>query len=178
LTSTIASRLGPAKPRGIGCERAGASVTASQSRQENFSRTCSIIPAPRLTFKGLRYPLAKLVQPLTATFTAGARRGFDDTFDRRLSGRGRRGGRGFVRASAWRLLVPGSRQAGKRIGRVFGQGLRSLQRLRTRLIKKWVFSPKDQIVASRQTCFRLQIIRLFELDQRPQDREGKILTLL
>ena len=43
LTSTIVSRLGPAKPRGIGWEGAGASVIASQSRHENFSRTCSII---------------------------------------------------------------------------------------------------------------------------------------
>src|SRR5664279_4583339 len=39
----MASRLGPAKPRGIGCEGAGGSVIASQSRQENFSRTCSMI---------------------------------------------------------------------------------------------------------------------------------------
>ena len=42
------------------------------------------LPAPRLAFKGLRYHLAKLVQPLTAAFTAGARRGFDDTFDRQV----------------------------------------------------------------------------------------------
>jgi len=42
------------------------------------------LPAPRLAFQGLRDHLAKLVQPLTATFTAGARRGFDDTFDRQV----------------------------------------------------------------------------------------------
>ena len=42
------------------------------------------LPAPRLAFQRLRYHLAKLVQPLTATFTAGARRGFDDTFDRQV----------------------------------------------------------------------------------------------
>ena len=39
----MASRLGPAKPRGIGCDGAGGSVIASQSRQVNFSRTCSTI---------------------------------------------------------------------------------------------------------------------------------------
>jgi hypothetical protein len=39
-------------------------------------------PAPRLAFKGLRHRLAELVQPLAAAFTAGARHGFDDTFDR------------------------------------------------------------------------------------------------
>ena len=39
----MASRLGPAKPRGIGCEGAGGSVIDSQSRQVNFSRTCSTI---------------------------------------------------------------------------------------------------------------------------------------
>ena len=31
----------PRIPKGIGCEGAGASVTASQSRHANFSRTCS-----------------------------------------------------------------------------------------------------------------------------------------
>ena len=39
----MASRLGPAKPRGIACEGAGGSVMASQSRQANFSRTRSMI---------------------------------------------------------------------------------------------------------------------------------------
>src|SRR5438105_3709173 len=37
----MASRLGPARPRAIGCDGAGGSVMPSQSRQENFSRTCS-----------------------------------------------------------------------------------------------------------------------------------------
>jgi hypothetical protein len=37
----MASRLGPARPRAIGCEGTGGSVIPSQSRQENFSRTCS-----------------------------------------------------------------------------------------------------------------------------------------
>lgn len=37
---TMASGLGPAKPRGIGCEGAGASVIDPQSRQVSFSRTC------------------------------------------------------------------------------------------------------------------------------------------
>src|ERR1700722_5802731 len=40
---TIARRLGPAKPRGMGCEGAGGSLIASQSRHANFSRTCSTI---------------------------------------------------------------------------------------------------------------------------------------
>jgi len=39
----MASRLGPANPRGIGCDGAGGSVIASQSRQANFSRTRSMI---------------------------------------------------------------------------------------------------------------------------------------
>ncbi|WP_247409871.1 hypothetical protein [Bradyrhizobium sp. 23] len=30
------------------------------------------------------YHFGKLVKPLTATFTTGATRGFDDTFDRRV----------------------------------------------------------------------------------------------
>ena len=38
----MASRLGPARPRAIGCDGAGGSVIPSQSRQENFSRTCSM----------------------------------------------------------------------------------------------------------------------------------------
>ena len=42
-TRIMASRLGPAKPRGIGCDGAGGSVIASQSRQANFSRTRSMI---------------------------------------------------------------------------------------------------------------------------------------
>ena len=42
-TRIMASRLGPAKPRGIGCDGAGGSVTPSQSRQANFSRTRSMI---------------------------------------------------------------------------------------------------------------------------------------
>ena len=41
-TRIMASRLGPAKPRGIGCDGAGGSVTPSQSRQANFSRTRSM----------------------------------------------------------------------------------------------------------------------------------------
>ena len=36
----MARRHGPARPRAIGCEGAGGSVIPSQSRQENFSRTC------------------------------------------------------------------------------------------------------------------------------------------
>ena len=51
---------------------------------EFFADALNDLPAPRLAFKGLRYHLAKLVQPLTAAFTAGARRGFDDTFDRQV----------------------------------------------------------------------------------------------
>jgi hypothetical protein len=42
-TRIMASGLGPAKPRGIGCDGAGGSVTLSQSRQANFSRTRSMI---------------------------------------------------------------------------------------------------------------------------------------
>ena len=42
-TSTLASRFGPAKPRGIGWDGAGVSVTLSQSRHVIFSRTCSTI---------------------------------------------------------------------------------------------------------------------------------------
>src|SRR5690242_1978686 len=38
----MASRLGPAKPRGITWNGAGACVILSQSRQENFSRTVCI----------------------------------------------------------------------------------------------------------------------------------------
>ena len=48
---------------------------------ELFADVLDDLPAPRLAFKGHRYNLAKLVQPLAAAFTAGARRGFDDTFD-------------------------------------------------------------------------------------------------
>jgi len=42
-TSTLASRFGPAKPRGIGWDGAGVSVTPSQSRHVIFSSTCSMI---------------------------------------------------------------------------------------------------------------------------------------
>ena len=41
-TGIMASRLRPAKPRGIGCGGAGGSVIASQSRPANFSRTRSM----------------------------------------------------------------------------------------------------------------------------------------
>src|SRR5258708_27578197 len=51
---------------------------------EFFADVLDDLPAPRLAFKGLRDHLAKLVQPVTAAFTAGARRGFDDTFDRQI----------------------------------------------------------------------------------------------
>lgn len=53
LTTTIANRLEPAKPRGIGWEAAGASVTASQSRQESFLRTRHlIVRSQRLLLQG------------------------------------------------------------------------------------------------------------------------------
>src|SRR4029077_2474775 len=96
LTSTIASRLGPAKPRGIGCDGAGASVIASQSRQENFSRTCSMTFQRRgshsrvfdTTSPSLR---SRLLPHLPHAQGAGSTiRSIG-----RLSGRGRRGGRGF-----------------------------------------------------------------------------------
>src|SRR5262244_1743225 len=35
-----ASSIGPARPRAIGCDGAGVCAMVSQSRQENFSRTC------------------------------------------------------------------------------------------------------------------------------------------
>jgi hypothetical protein len=95
LTRTIASRLGPAKPRGIGCEGAGASVIASQSRQENFSRTRSMIfqrrgshsrvfetTSPSLCSRAL--PHLPHAQGAGSTIRSTAR----------LSGSGRRGGRG------------------------------------------------------------------------------------
>jgi hypothetical protein len=92
---TIASRLGPAKPRGIGWEVAGDSVTATQSRQENLSRTSSMIFQRLGSNSRVFDHLAKLVQPLTAAFSADARRGCEVAIDRQAIWRGRRGGRRF-----------------------------------------------------------------------------------
>ena len=69
----MASRLGPAKPRGIGCDGAGGSVIASQSRQENFSHTCSMIFQRRGSHSSV-----------LVTTSASARRGLDDPFDRQI----------------------------------------------------------------------------------------------
>jgi hypothetical protein len=85
LTRTIASRLRPAKPRGIGCEGAGASVIASQSPAGEFlADALDYLPASRLAFQGFRDDLAELVQPRTAALAARARCRFDDPFDRQV----------------------------------------------------------------------------------------------
>ena len=77
---------------------------------ELFADVLDDLPAPRLAFQGLRYHLAKLVQPLTAALAAGARRGFDDTFDRQVDLAGDvEAAADFAHASAWRLLVLRSR---------------------------------------------------------------------
>jgi ProQ/FINO family len=48
----------------IGCDGAGGSVIASQSRHVNFSRTCStIFQSPRFAFERLRHHLTELAQP-------------------------------------------------------------------------------------------------------------------
>ena len=76
---------------------------------ENFSRTLlDDLPAPRLAFKHLGHHLAKLAQPLTATLPQAQGAGSTIRSTGRLSGRARRGGRGFAHASTWRLLVPRS----------------------------------------------------------------------
>ena len=81
-TSTIASRLGPAKPRGIGCEGAGALVMLSQSRHENFSRSYSTIFQRRLACERLRDDFAGTIRRI-----CHKRKGWlNDPFDRQIVG--------------------------------------------------------------------------------------------
>src|SRR6202041_2892868 len=77
------------------------------------------LPAPRLAFQGLRDHLAELVQPLTAAFTAGARRGFDDTFDRQVIWQGTSRRPRILRA----LLLGGFRCRDLGLGFLLGLGL-------------------------------------------------------
>jgi hypothetical protein len=85
LTSTIASRLGPAKPRGIGWEGAGAlGNRLAVPAGEFLTDVLDDLPAPRLAFKGLRYHLVQLVKPLAAAFAAGTRRRLDNALHRQM----------------------------------------------------------------------------------------------
>src|SRR4029078_10664676 len=100
----------------MGGEGAGASVIASQSRQENFSRTCSMIfqrrgshsrvfeeTAPRLCRRRpTPHARAVLVHPHTAALAAPARRRFNKTFDRQIVRQ-----RTSRRPRVWRTLLLG-----------------------------------------------------------------------
>src|ERR1700680_3110507 len=81
-----------ARDRMRGRRRLGDRLAVSAG--ELFADMLDNLPAPRLAFKGLRYHLAKLVQPLPAPLAALARRGFDDTFDRQGIWQGSGGGGG------------------------------------------------------------------------------------
>ena len=87
MTSTIASRLGPAKPRG----RRRLSDRLAIPAGELFSDMLDNLPAPRLAFQRFRDDLTKLVQPLTAALATRARHGFDNTFDRQVIWQGTSG---------------------------------------------------------------------------------------
>src|SRR5881227_2638023 len=70
----MASRLGPAHPRGITWNGAGAWLIFSQSRQENFSRTVSITLLTRHRFQRSGYVFAELAQATAAAAFARRRR--------------------------------------------------------------------------------------------------------
>jgi hypothetical protein len=65
-----------------GCRRLGNCLAVPT--RELLADVLDDLPAPRFAFKGLRYHLAKLVQPLAATFAAGARRRLDYTLHRKM----------------------------------------------------------------------------------------------
>src|SRR5215207_11070346 len=73
-TTTSAKRWGPARPRAIGWNGAGASAIAAQERHETFSRPCWITkPACRHALQALGHHLAELAHG-PATARAGRRR--------------------------------------------------------------------------------------------------------
>ena len=71
-----------ARDRMGGCRRLGDRLAIPAG--ELLTDVLNDFPASRLALQGLRDHLAKLVQPLTAAFTAGARRRFHDTFNRQV----------------------------------------------------------------------------------------------
>jgi len=175
LTSTIASRLGPAKPRGIGWEGAGASVIASQSRQENFSRTCSMIfqrrgshsrvfdtTSPSLCSRAL--PHLPQAQGAGSTIRSTGR----------LSGNGRRGGRGLRT-----LLLGGLRRSNLGLGIVFRLGLFEIldRKLKLLIEQLAAFGGLPVLLASRLRQHQLQSLDLEPADGDFALRQRQLLTL-
>ena len=84
-TRIMASRLGPAKPRGIGCDGAGGSeIDLAVPTGELLAHPLNDLPAPRLAFERLGHHLAELAQPSAAALAADARGGLDDALDRQV----------------------------------------------------------------------------------------------
>jgi hypothetical protein len=152
----MASKLGPAKPRAIGCDGAGGSVIASQSRQANFSRTRSMTcPSARLAFQRLRHRLAKLAQPRPAAI-ARARRRFKDTFDREV-----------LRQLARTALGTPARRLGARRRR--NLGARLLLRLRLFEILDREFELLDEKLAAFRGLAETLVARLRQLQLQSLD---------
>src|SRR3546814_12427119 len=119
----MARKLGPAQPRGTTWNGAGGWVTASQSRQENFSRTVwttfqwrGITSSVSVTYS----PSFDSRDPPQAGQAQGA--GITTSSRGRCSGNGLRGGRLRVKTATIDILAasasaaPGGRAGGERGG--------------------------------------------------------------
>ena len=122
-TSTLASRFGPAKPRGIGWDGAGVSVTASQSRHVIFSRTCSTTFQRRGSHSSVRdtvSPSLRRRSPPHLVQAQGA--GYTTRSTGKVSGRAGRGDRRHPALTRYR-----GHTGGGDLGLGFGGGLTLLQ---------------------------------------------------
>ncbi len=102
---TSARRFGPARPRGIGWNGAGACAIVSQSLHKKRAYVLDHDPARRDPLQGLGDVLAEVTKARSAATGAGCRAGMDDAFAWQLLGQRPAGG-----------LAPRGSRTGERFG--------------------------------------------------------------
>ena len=158
----IASRLGPARPRGIAWCGAGGCVMASQARQLNFSRTvCTTFHCLGTTSSVSVTSSPSLTRSAATTAGAGLGRGQHDPLARQV-GRQRRP----LGLAAGEGAHRGIAVVGFALARVLARRCLHLLQLQFQLIQQ-VAAPFRGLAVPLSTQLRDQQLQMFDLGFRP-----------